>query len=593
MIRSRLILAGMAAAFMVSGAGAAAPPRSAWQTLNDDYIAFTHVQDPIRAGARGDAGALTRWPDNSPAALAKQAEQLQGFKARLDAIPAAALGDDDTLSRAMMARQIGISLESIQLDEARLAFRNGEGFYTTPDGVAQATTLSDDTEARAWLIRMAAVPAYFERETANLQRGVDTGFTQPELVSRRAIEVVEKAAALPAAQSPLLIPLATLPPSVTDARKAELKAQALNIVEKEVKPAQRKLAAFLRETYLPASRKALGVSTLPNGAAYYAFVVRRETTTDLTPAQIHDLGLKEVARIRARMQQVMDEVGFKGDVRAFSDSLRADPANFAASPQVYAEKLGELAKRTDYLLPRWFGTLPRLTYGVRAKPAALESTSDGYLVGSPESGQAGQVVYAASSSTREPLYNMPAWFLHEGVPGHHLQIALAQENLSLPEYRRNDDITAYVEGWALYAERLGEDMGIYRTPQERFGRLSMEMWRACRLVMDTGIHAMGWSREQAASCLKDNTAMTDEAIYGETDRYIGWPAQALGYKMGELRIEAMRAYAESALGDGFDIRAFHDVVLSAGALPMDLLEKRVNRWVLERRQAGIKPIPME
>jgi uncharacterized protein (DUF885 family) len=578
MIRSRLILAGMAAAFMVAGAGGAAPKPSDWASLNSDYIAFTHWQDPIRAGARGDMAALARWPDNSPGSLADQAAKLKGFKARLDALPAG-LGDDEALSRAMMARQIGILLESIQLDEARLAFRNGEGFYTTPDGVAQATTLSDEAEAQAWLARMAAIPAYFERETANLQRGIDTRFTQPTLVTQRAIEVVEKAAALPADQSPLLIPLATLPDSIPAVRKAELRAQALKTIETVVKPAQRRLAVFLRERYLPASRKDLGVSSLPGGPPYYAFVVRRETTTDLTPAQIHDLGLKEVARIRARMQQVMDEVGFKGDVRAFSDSLRADPANFAPTAQVYAEKLGDLAKRVDYLLPRYFGTLPRLTYGVRAKPATLESTSDGYLVGSPESGQAGQVVYSASAATREPLYNMPAWFLHEGVPGHHLQISLAQENTGLPEYRRNDDITAYVEGWALYAERMGEDMGVYRTPQEKFGRLSMEMWRACRLVMDTGLHAMGWTRDQAAACLKDNTAMTDEAIYGETDRYIGWPAQALGYKVGELRIEAMRGKAEKVLGPGFDIRAFHDVVLGAGALPMDLLEQRVDAWI--------------
>ncbi len=585
MIRSRLILVGMAAAFMVAGAGAAAPKPNDWARLNGDYIIFTHDQDPIRAGARGDLAALNRWPDNSPTELASQAKVLKAFKTRLNAIPAAGLSETDALSRAMMARQIDISLESIALDEARIAFRNGEGFYTTPDGVAQATTLSNEAEAQAWLTRMAGIADYFARETANLQRGIDTGFTQPTLVTQRAIDVVEAAAALPADQSPLLIPLGTLPDSIPADHRAAFRVQALSTIEASVKPAQRRLAAFLRERYLPASRKALGASSLPNGAAYYAFVVRRETTTDLTPQQIHEIGLKEVARIRGRMQAVMDEVGFKGDVRAFSDSLRADPANFATSPQVYAEKLGELAKRVDYLLPRYIGILPRLTYGVRAKPAALESTSDGYLVGSPETGQAGQVVYSASASTREPLYNMPAWFLHEGVPGHHLQIALAQENLGLPEYRRNDDITAYVEGWALYAERLGEDMGVYRTPQERFGRLSMEMWRACRLVMDTGLHAMGWSREQAAACLKDNTAMTDEAIYGETDRYIGWPAQALGYKLGELRIEAMRTKAETALGAGFDIRAFHDVVLGAGALPMDLLEKRVDAWI-KAKSAG-------
>src|SRR3990167_3325948 len=217
------------------------------------------------------------------------------------------------------------------------------------------------------------------------------------------------------------------------------------------------------------------------------------------------------------MQAVMDQAGFTGDPRAFSDRLRADPASYAPTAQVYAEKAGEGAKR---------------------------------------------------------IYNLPAWLLHEGVPGHHLQIALAQENTALPEYRRNDDITAYVEGWALYAERLGEEMGLYRTPQERFGRLSMEMWRACRLVMDTGLHAMGWTRDQAAALLKDNTAMTDEAIYGEVDRYIGWPGQALGYKIGELRLRAMRSQAEAALGPKFDLRAFHDMILGAAAMPMDLLQVR-------------------
>lgn len=571
---------GAAMAMMIGLTGA----RSAgWSDLDRDYVAFIHRQDPLRAGGRGDREALTRWPDNAPAAIAAQAAALTGFRARLSAIPDRGLGADDQLSRAVMARQIELALEGVALDEQRLAFRNGEGFFTTPDGQAQVTRLADEADARAWLARMAAIPAYFERETANLQRGVDTGFTQPRLVVQRAIEVVDGAAGLPAAQSPLMLPFDTLPASVDAATRAALRAEGLGIVETRVKPAQRRLAAFLRDRYLPHARPALGVSTLPGGAAYYAFVVRRETTTDMTPAAIHQLGLAEVARIRAAMQGVMDEAGFVGEPRAFSDHLRADPASYAPSAEVYAEKAGEIAKRIDYLLPRYFGVLPRLTYGVRAKPAALESTSDGYLAGSPESGQAGMVVYSATAAPHEPFYNLPAWLLHEGVPGHHLQIALAQENTTLPEYRRNDDITAYVEGWALYAEHLGEEMGVYRTPQERFGRLSMEMWRACRLVMDTGLHAMGWTRDQAAACLKDNTAMTEAAIYGEVDRYIGWPGQALGYKIGELRITAMRRQAETALGARFDLRAFHDVVLGAGALPMDLLQARVDAWAAARR----------
>lgn len=583
MIDRRLLLSlAPAAALASGGAMAEAATPASWRALDRDYVAFLPTLDPIRAGARGDRDALTRWPDNSPAAIAAQAAALSDFRARLSTIRDTDLNAEDQLSRAIMARQIDIALDGIALDEQRMAFRNGEGFYTTPDGTAQVTRLASEADARAWLARMTAIPAYFERETGNLQRGADTGFTQPALVVRKAIEVVENAAGLPADQSPLMLPFATLPATVPEATRAALRAEGLRIVETEVKPAQRRLAVFLRDRYLPHARPALGATTLPGGEAYYAFTVRRETTTDMTPAAIHQLGLTEVTRIRAGMQAVMDQAGFTGDPRAFSDHLRADPASYAPTAQAYAEKAGEIAKRIDYLLPRYFGVLPRLTYGVVAKPAALESTSDGYLAGSPESGQAGMVVYSATAAPHEPLYNLPAWLMHEGVPGHHLQIALAQENTALPEYRRNDDITAYVEGWALYAERLGEEMGLYRTPREQFGRLSMEMWRACRLVMDTGLHAMGWTRDQAAALLKDNTAMTDEAIYGEVDRYIGWPGQALGYKIGELRIRAMRLQAEAALGARFDLRAFHDMILGAAALPMDLLQVRAQAWTAAR-----------
>jgi uncharacterized protein (DUF885 family) len=557
-----------------------------WASLQADYIAFTHITDPLRAGARGDRVALTRWPDDSPAALAAQKTTLLALKGRLERQPAAQLPAEAQLSRAVMLRQMDLALESLTFDEARLPFQTGQGFFTLPDTQAQVTTLANEVDAQAWLTRMSAIPAYFAVETANLRRGIATGFTQPALVVRAAMDTLEKTAHLPVEQSPLLLPFATLPAAVPAARRVALTAQARQIVLAQVQPAQAQLAAFLRSAYLPHARAALGVATLPDGERYYALTVRRETTTTLTPAQIHELGAVEVARIRAAMQDLMTAAGYQGGVRAFAAKLKADPHQYAADIADYAARAAEVAKRIDYLLPRYFGTLPRLTYGVRAKPAALESTSDGYLPGSPESGQAGTVVYNASTALQSPLYSLPAWLLHEGVPGHHLQIALAQENTTLPEFRRDDDITAFVEGWALYAERLGEDMGVYRNAEERFGRLSMEMWRACRLLIDTGVHAMGWTREHALACLKDNTAMTDESIDYEVDRYIGWPGQALGYKIGELRIEQMRAAAERRLGPAFDLRGFHDALLREGALPMDLLEQQVENWVAARRSQG-------
>jgi uncharacterized protein (DUF885 family) len=579
----RLALVSAAAALALAGTAAAQAP--GWPALERDYIAFTHVQDPVRAGARGDRAALERWPDDSPAALAAQKTALEAFKARLAAIPPSSLSDEDRLSRAVMARRVELSLEGLELDEARVPFLFGQGFFTMPGETAMATTLASEADAQAWLKRLAAIPAYFAVETANLQRGIDTGFTQPALVTRSAIKAVEADAAVPPEKSPLLLPFDTLPDTIPAARRAALRAEAAEIVRTRVNPAQAQLAAFLRDRYLPHSRPQLGVSSLPGGARFYAYLVRRETTTDLTPQQIHELGLKEVARIRAEMQALMDQAGFKGSPHDFAMKLKADPANYAPNALAYEADADLIAKRIDYLLPRYFGKLPRLTYGVRAKPPSLESTSGGYMPGSPETGQAGAVTFSAGHVSQAPLYDLPAWFAHEGVPGHHLQIALAQENTAIPEYRRNDDVTAFVEGWALYSERLGEDMGIYHTLPERFGRLSMEMWRACRLVMDTGVHAMGWSREQAMACLKQNTALSDASAEYETDRYIGWPGQALGYKIGELRIEALRRKAEQALGPAFSLRAFHDVVLGEGALPMDLLEARVDAWIAAQKAA--------
>jgi uncharacterized protein (DUF885 family) len=362
-------------------------------------------------------------------------------------------------------------------------------------------------------------------------------------------------------------------------QRAALKAQAVQIIAAKVRPAQAKLAAFFRDDYLPKARPGLGARTLPNGEAYYRWEIRRETTTDLTPEQIHQLGVSEIARIHAEMLKAMHEAGYQGDLKSYIAQIKADPANYAPSALRYVQTADEIAKRIDYLLPRYFGLLPRLTYGVVAKPASLESTSGGYNPGDPTTGQAGAVTWSASTATHSPLYDLPSWLAHEGVPGHHLQIALAQENTALPEYRRKDDVTAFVEGWALYSETLAGQMGVYQTPLERFGKLSMEAWRACRLQMDTGIHWMGWTREQAAQCLKDNTALTDAEIYRETDRYTGWPAQALAYKIGELRIEAIRSKAEKTLGPRFDLRAFHDALLGEGALPMDLLQTHMDAWI--------------
>ena len=356
-----------------------------------------------------------------------------------------------------------------------------------------------------------------------------------------------------------------------------------------VKPAQQRLVDFFEKEYVPHARPKLAASSLPDGRAYYAFTVRRSTTTNMTPDQIFALGKTQISKIRAEMDAQMHKSGFKGSFPQFLTFLRTSPQFYAPDLETYIEKASAIGKRVDYLLPRWFGKLPRLTWGIRVKPPEMEASSGGYNLGDPQKGIAGAVVVGAHSY-KDPLFALPVWILHEGVPGHHLQIALAQERYDLPKFRRRDDITAFVEGWALYSEQLGEDMGVYRTPYEHFGRLSFDMWRACRLIMDVGIHWKGWNVEQAETCLKDNTALPQRVIDGETQRYIAWPAQALAYKIGELTFLDLRHRAETRLGAHFDIRAFHDFVLDDGPMPLSILRARVDHWTSTQEwSAAVKP----
>ena len=543
-----------------------------------DYDAFARVQDPVRAAQRGDPAAMRRWPDNSPATIDARRRSLEQFHQRLAAIDTRALGGDERLNRELLTERVELVLEALRFDEERIPFISGDGFYTTADYAALNTVLKNEEDAEAWLARIAALPGYYGRETANMARGIGTGFTQPRRTVERAIADVRAQAAQPAADSLLLAPFATLPESMPAASRAELRERGLAAIEREVRPAQRALFAFLENDYLPAARKGIGISSLPDGRGYYQHLVRRHTTTAMAPEQVHALGLAEVARIRAEMDQARVEAGFEGTHAEFLTHLRKEP-RFYVDGATYGEKASEIAKRADMALPRFFGRLPRLTYGVTPIPKGLESSANGYLPGSPEFGAPGLVVYKPWLAEKMPLFGLPAWVLHEGVPGHHLQIALAQELTDLPEFRRSDDVTAYVEGWGLYAEKLGEDMGIYRDPYERFGRLSLEIWRACRLVVDTGMHVMGWTREQAMACLQENSALAPAEIEFEVDRYIAWPGQALAYKIGELKILELRRRATERLGAELDIRRFHDLVLGAGPMPLATLERRVEAWI--------------
>ncbi|MBW8848655.1 MAG: DUF885 domain-containing protein [Burkholderiales bacterium] len=566
----------------------AAPPArvmQGWQAVLADYDQHLRAVDPLRAVLLGDTAALARWPDDSAPALQQQRQRLLRLQVRLTALARAGLAGEDALSRDLLAERVDLELQGLAFDEARLPYISGDGFYTVPNYAADGAVLRDEPQARAWLAKIAALPAYYRAQADNLKHGAASGFVRPRLIAERTAAALRARADQPAEAHVLLKPLADLPATMPQALRAQLQAEGLARVQQAVKPAEREMAELFERVVLPAASATLGISALPGGSAYYAYLIRRQASTRMTPEAIHALGLSEVARIETEMKQVMAGTGFTGSVAAFSAQLRADPRFRAASLDDYVTRTRDLAKRADALLPAYFRRLPQLSYGVRVVAPEMKESSSGYSPGSLPQGVAGTVLVSAAAVADSPLYSLTAWTLHEGVPGHHLQIALAQERGDLPAFRRIDDQNAYVEGWALYAEHLGVEMGLYRDAYEHFGRLSFEIWRACRLVVDTGLHARGWTREQAVAYLNEHTALGAGFIEAEVDRYISWPAQALGYKLGELRIRALRERAERELRGRFDLRDFHDVLLRGGPMPLDLLEREVGRWI-EGRVAG-------
>jgi len=553
-------------------------------TLIDEYEQLIRKDDPVSAGQEGDREALRRLPDVRPEIQQAIAKQLKSLGERLAAVNTSGLSEDATLNHQLLTRVIALHAEQLTFDLPRIPFENDSGFHTLLDYLARTTTIGSRDDADAWLARLEATPAYYEQNLANLQRGIKTMYTQPRIVADRVLEVARKQANTKPEDSSLLLPFARMPSSIPTTAQEEYRSKALALVRDRILPAQKKFADFMEKDYLRAARPKLAWRTVPNGESSYKFFVRQETTTQMTPDEIHQLGQSEVARIRGLMEQTIAETGFKGSFADFLQMLRTDPRFYAKTPEELLEKASEIAKRSDDQLPRLFGTLPRLTYGVRPVPADIAEgyTTGRYWGGSMQQGQAGGYMVNTSHLDQRPLYELPALTVHEAVPGHHLQIALSQELSGIPYFRRNTSPTAFVEGWGLYSEFLGEEMGIYRDPYERFGRYSYEMWRACRLVADTGIHWLGWDIEQARRCFTENSALAPHNIQTELERYVSWPGQALAYKIGELRFRGLRHDAEQALGENFNVREFHDKLLLSGALPLEVVSKRIQAWILEK-----------
>lgn len=580
----RAALAGAClAALAVSAAWAA--PSGNLVSLVARYEALGNADEDPDSGGSNES----RWrlPDVSPAADAARLVKLKAIAADLSSMETKGLSDEEKLTRDLLLWTVKDRIEAAGYDESRMPFSSDGGFDVMMLYRASGTKLKTEAEARRWIGLLNGMPGWYAANIDNARRGVKAGFVQAIPTAQAVQERAQRAAATPLADDPLLAPLRNLPASIPEATRAALVAEGEKAMTDRVAPARATFVKFMTDEYVPHAAKSLAASDLPDGKRYYAFLARRHTTTTLTPDQIHDIGQAEVARIRARMQETMKAAGFQGDLPAFLAMLRKDPRFYATSRQQLLEKSSEIAKRADDQLPAHFGVLPRLTYGVRPVPASIEKgyTTGRYFGGDAKLGRAGGLMINTSELDQRPLYELPALVLHEGAPGHHIQTSLAAEQADVPEFRRNLYFTAFGEGWGLYSEWLGEEMGIYRDPYELFGRLSYEMWRACRLVADTGMHWKGWSLEQARACFTDNTALSPTNIEVELKRYVSWPGQALAYKIGELKLLELRKRAEAKLGERFDERGFHDTVLLHGSLPLAVLETRVDAWIDQQAKA--------
>jgi uncharacterized protein (DUF885 family) len=548
-------------------------------------------EDPLYATFVGRHEYDDRLPSVARADLGRQAAAARGFLRELDAIDPAKLSPDDQVSAGIFRRQLEVRVGDFDLGAWQMPFNADSGFHTDFSQLPDQVPLATARDVANYIARLRAWPAYVAQQIDNMRLGIRRGMTVPRAVLDGYEATIASHVVDDPEKSVFYRPFEHLAATIPGAERERLRREGRAAVVEGVVPGYRAFLDFFRDEYLPFARTTIGASELPGGRAFYAHQIRRFTTLDLSPEEIHKTGLAEVERIQAEMLAAMRQAGFQGDFAAFLQSLRTDPRFYAKTPEELLERAAWIAKRMDGKLPALFGRLPRLPYTVEPVPDHLapKYTSGRYVeapVGGTQPGIYWVNTYMLES---RPLYNLEALTLHEAVPGHHLQIALAQELADLPPFRRFSYLSAFGEGWGLYSEWLGLEAGFYTDPYSNFGRLTYEMWRACRLVVDTGLHAMGWTRQQAIDYLASRTALPLHEVTTETDRYISWPAQALAYKLGELKIKELRRRAEQALGERFDLRAFHDAVLGSGPVPLDVLEANIDRFIAAQRSASSAP----
>lgn len=550
-----------------------------------DFETAELAGDVYRLGQEGDREALGKMPDLSKEAIEKRHAIITNFLARHSALAATPMDEDSRLNYELLGFVLTQRQRLMPFDTARIPFTNDSGFFNELSFVLRQTSFKTPEDYESYAARLTRLPRFFGQAKENMRRGIRTNFTASAEILPGIQDMIDEMAEASPETHPLFAPFKNFPDSMSEEDQTRLSGLGNAALKSAVIPSYRDLSKFMKEEYVSAARKTAGLGASEAEREYYRAVTRYYTTLDISPDDIHALGLSEVARIRGEMDAVIAETKFDGSFAEFLDFLRTDPQFYAKSREELLMRASYIAKQIDGKMPAYFGTLPRLSYGVIPVPKEIEKTytTGRYFSGNPKRGQAGNYVVNTYNLPNRPLYNLPALTAHEGVPGHHMQIALGQELEGLPKFRKSLYPTAFGEGWGLYAEKLAGEMGIYKTPYERFGQLSYEMWRACRLVVDTGLHWKGWSREEAENCFLENSALAPHNIKTEVQRYISWPGQALAYKIGELKILELRTKARSELGDDFDIRRFHDAVLSNGGLPLDVLEKQIDQFIFAEK----------
>ena len=573
--------------FLVISCGQLPKDTSRWNSLAlkeiiNEYQQYQKALSPFSQPGVADNNA--KLPDLSPETLLKNYQGKKKIYQKLIKINSEALSQNDKINWSVLAYKIKNQLDSYVNKEHYMPLTAESGFHVGISWISKRVQFKVEKDYQDYLKRMAALPKYFEQQMAWMNLGIKEGITQPAIVLIGFEDSIKAFIKDDVTESEYYLPFKKMPAHLGETLIAELRAKAQQVIKEKVLTSYQRYYDYMVNVYQPNGRENIAASSLPNGDSYYKNRVEHYTTLPMSADDVYQKGLKEVARIRAEMEDIIASVDYQGDFASFVEFLRTDPQFYAKTPQELLKEASFIAKKMDAKLPGLFKTLPRTPYGVMAVPANIAPKyTTGRYAGPSRDDQPGNYWVNTYRLDRRPLYVLEALTLHEAVPGHHLQGSLAKEMKNVPEFRNNTYISAFGEGWGLYSEFLGLEAGFYQDPYSNFGRLTYEMWRACRLVVDTGMHSKGWSREQAMSFLADNTALSLHNVKTEIDRYISWPGQALSYKIGELTIKKLRKKAEDTLGAAFDLREFHDEILKNGSMPLSMLEQIINQYISEKK----------